>query len=376
MRGSFFNKQPRLFRPVALPLRKVLPIFGKVLPALRPVVPIFRKVVAIFSQSRAVAAHSRADSGQSDPAFSPDPANFRQSLSDYGHSTEEADQNRGNPSFSKKNEKTLAPGLGIPYAGSPSAVSQPFEIMPEPTPPTPPTPPVPPTPPGPPPGDFNQAQLETVRKTEGLARAAQKPAYTALLLAEGMDAATPAALLAQCAAWRGFSGQAVTATADTTQAAGLGTDAATALRREVEYYRGKARLAIVKHPAWKDAEIAAFKARYFINTDIFANRALAEQSAADLFAHAAEDTLPGVTPARLTASAAILAAYQAPEGTQSDAQSAATQLRAQRDTAFADLLRLRHEIQLAAEGAWPWHGDDNMGVRREFLLPAGRAFTG
>ena len=248
--------------------------------------------------------------------------------------------------------------------------------MPEPTPPTPPTPPVPPTPPGPPPGDFNQAQLETVRKTEGLARAAQKDAYHALLLAEGMEAATPTALLAKCASWRSLSGEAVAATTDTTQAAGLGTDAATALRREVEYYRGKARLAIVKHPAWKDAEIAAFKARYFINTDIFTSRALAEQSAADLFKHAAADTLPGVTPARLTASAAILAAYQAPEGTQTDAQSAATSLRQQRDTAFADLLRLRHEIQFAAETAWPWHGDDNLGVRKEFLLPAGRAFTG
>ena len=47
-----------------------------------------------------------------------------------------------------------------------------------------------------------------------------------------------------------------------------------------------------------------------------------------------------------------------------------------RDATFAEALRFRQQSQFAADTAWPWHDDLNMGVRREFLLPSGRAFTG
>jgi hypothetical protein len=226
------------------------------------------------------------------------------------------------------------------------------------------------------PGDFNQAQLETVRKSEGVARTAAKAEYKAKLVEEGMEAGTPDALLAKATAWRALSRKAVEATGGKEEATGLGTDAETALRREVEFYRGKARLAITKHREWKEPEIDAFKARYFINKDIFTSRALAEQSAGDIFQHAGEDALPGVTPARLAASAAALAAYTGTEAPQTGAQADATTLRSQRDAAFAEVIRLRQEIQFAADTAWPWHDDQNLGIRREFLLPAGRAFTG
>ena len=95
-----------------------------------------------------------------------------------------------------------------------------------------------------------------------------------------------------------------------------------------------------------------------------------------MFKNAAEDTLPGVTPARLTQATDALSAYIGTEAPQSDAQSDATSLRQKRDTAFAEALRLRHEIQFAADTAWPWWDDANLAVRREFLLPAGRAFVG
>src|SRR5258706_363701 len=87
----------------------------------------------------------------------------------------------------------------------------------------------------------------------------------------------PASAEAKAGDWRELSRKAVEATGGRAGATGLGTDAGTALRREVEFYRGKARLAINKLSEWKDAEVAAFKARYFINTDIFTSRALAEQ---------------------------------------------------------------------------------------------------
>jgi hypothetical protein len=209
-----------------------------------------------------------------------------------------------------------------------------------------------------------------------MARAAQKADYNALLVTDGMEADTPAKLLAQCTLWHDLSGEALGATTDKEANTGLGEDAGTVLKRHVEFLRTKARLLINKHPEWKDAEVTAFKAHYFIGTNIFTSRALAEQSVGTLLKNAAADNLPSVTPARLAEANAALTAYIGTEAPQSDAQSAATQARQKRDDAFAEALRLRHDIQYAADTAWPWWDDANVAVRREFLLPAGRAFVG
>ena len=225
------------------------------------------------------------------------------------------------------------------------------------------------------PGIFDQGQLNTILKSEGIARAAQKANYTPLLTADGMEPDSPALLLAQCTLWREFSGNAVAATAGKEQHTGIGTDAETLLKREIEYLRGKARLKINKNPAWPASTVTAFKARYFIGSDIFDSRALAEQSARDIISHATADALPAVTPARIATASAALIAFIASESPQSDAQSEATKLRNQRDASFTEVLRLRHDIQLAADAAWPWWNDANLAERREFLIPAGRAFT-
>lgn len=246
-----------------------------------------------------------------------------------------------------------------------SAVTEPDPVTPPEEPSTPNTP-----------GEFNQAQLETVRKSEGIAQAAKKAEYTPRLVEEGMDATTPDALLSKATEWRNLSSKAVAATNTKEQHTGQGDDTESALRREVEFYRGKVRLHLTKHPEWTDAQEEAFKSRYFINKNIFSSRALAEQAAADIFAHAAEDQLPGLKPARLQESAVILAAYIGTESPQTGAQSKATTLRQERDAAYEEVLRLRKEIQLTADSTWPWHDDANLGRRREFLLPAGRAFVG
>ncbi len=191
-----------------------------------------------------------------------------------------------------------------------------------------------------------------------------------------METDTPIKLLAQCALWHDLSGDAHGATTDKEENTGLGEDAGTLLKRHVEFLRTKARLFINKHPEWKDAEVTAFKARYFIGTNIFSSRALAEQSVGTLLKNAAEDSLPSVIPERLVLANTALAKYIGTEAPQSDAQSDATKARQKRDDAFAEALRLRHDIQYAADTAWPWWDDANVAVRREFLLPAGRAFVG
>ena len=142
-----------------------------------------------------------------------------------------------------------------------------------------------------------------------------------------MEASTPSDLLAKAGEWREWSTEAVEATTDKEESTGLGDDAETLARREVEFYRGKARLAITKHRDWKDAEIEAFKARYFINKDTFASRPIAEQALADIQKHATEDALPGVIPARLAASAATFTRYTTGTEPQTDAQTKATAAR-------------------------------------------------
>jgi hypothetical protein len=76
------------------------------------------------------------------------------------------------------------------------------------------------------------------------------------------------------------------------------------------------------------ADYTVFKARCSIGVNIFSSRALAEQGGGTRM-----DSLPSVSPRSLTEAN-------------------------------------------AADTAWPWRDDQNLAVRREFLLSAGRAFVG
>ncbi len=222
---------------------------------------------------------------------------------------------------------------------------------------------------------FHQAQLETVKNAEGLARSAAKSEHQPKLIAEGMKAATPADLLLVCKQWRKLSGEAVDATEERNEATDLGGDAETQLKREVEYYRGKCRLAIVQNPAWSKTQKDALKARYFIGVELFANEGNAGQSVQLILDHAAADALPGVTPEKLAASALVLKEFEDSPNPQNDAQTEATRKRKLREAAFAEVMRLRQEIQHCADTVYPWWDDLNIAYRKEFLIPIGRPFT-
>ncbi len=225
------------------------------------------------------------------------------------------------------------------------------------------------------PSDFDQAQLETIKNSETLARSAQKADYNATLIDEGMLAVTPTKLLSACQLWRNLSGQAVDATNALGEVVNQGTDAETLLKQEVEYYRAKARLSITQHPGWTAGQIDAVKARYFIGTELFNNEGTAGQSVSLLLEHAAADHLPGLKPERLVQSGTILQSFLGNPGPTIDKQSEATRRRSEREAAFQEVMRLRHEIQLCANTAWPWHNNANIAYRREFLIPIGRPFT-
>jgi hypothetical protein len=225
------------------------------------------------------------------------------------------------------------------------------------------------------PGDFDQAQLTSLEKSEGTATAAADAQYNATLVDEGMLASTPADLAAACGNWRELSKQAVDATTDKEKETGSGLDAETKLRRTIAYLRGKASMKIKQNPSWSEADKAAFRSRYYIGHDIFADGATAVQSAKAVVDHAGADSLPGINPAKLASAAADLTAFEGRDAPQSAQQKKATELRAERDLKFADVMRLRQEIQHAADTAYPWWAELSAATRRLFLLPVGRPFT-
>ena len=238
-----------------------------------------------------------------------------------------------------------------------------------------PIPPVPVQPQHSTPQAFHQAQLETVKNAESLIRSAVKPEHQAKLVSEGLRAATPTDLLAACKQWRKLSGEAVDATGNRIEATAEGADDETLLKQEVEYYRGKCRLAITQNPQWSQAQKDALKARYFINVDIFGNEGNAGQSVQLILDHAAADALPAATPEKLASSALVLKAFVDSPYPQNDAQTEASKKRKLREATFADVMRLRQEIQHCANAAYPWWKDENIAYRKEFLIPVGRPFT-
>ena len=222
---------------------------------------------------------------------------------------------------------------------------------------------------------YDQAQLQTVRNSENIANAAKVADDNALLMAEGMLETTPDALLTACRDWRRLSREANEATETGEEITGAGTDAETIIRQSVEYIRGKCRLKITQTPTMTQPEKQALRDRYFVGENIFANEPTAGQSIDTILQHAAEDSLPGITPEKLRTYQTQLAAFTGKPGSQTQQQSKATGKRRERDTKFTEIMRLRHEIQHAADGAWPWSNRLSSGKRTLFKLPAGRPFA-
>lgn len=115
---------------------------------------------------------------------------------------------------------------------------------------------------------------------------------------------------------------------------------------------------------------------YFVGKRLDKSRALLEQLAGQIIAKAGTSSLPGITPAKITAATTALNAYVAVETDQSGAQSDATDERAALKTMVREITDTRIAIQLAADAEWP-HGDPaNAAERREFQLPVDRPLRG
>lgn len=238
--------------------------------------------------------------------------------------------------------------------------------MPDPEPaPTPPSPPVPKQTRG----ILNKAQLDELTKAEQIARAAQKAVYAALLLLRDITAAYVTTLLADIAAARNKAADAVQSTSAKESATATEGAAQKSLIIAMQEVQAAARQKYARTDPTKLAD-------YFIGQKLDESRALLEQYSAGIIEKLGTDSLPGITPAKVTALGTLRTAYLAADAAQTTQQSDATTERDALVTMLTSITDRRMTLQFAADAEWPYTTEANHGVRKEFKLPTNQPFGG
>lgn len=232
--------------------------------------------------------------------------------------------------------------------------------------------PIPPTAPTPRTrGDINQVWLDELTNAEGIAAAAQKGSYAALLAAGDIDAAKVTALSDAIKAARKLAGQAVQSTTGKQGMTGAESELMEALINQIQLVQKRAKQ---KYDASDPGKLAD----YAVGQKFYSSRAILEQTAANILLKLKgttgqpADALPGIDAAKIAALQQAVDDYQNVQTNQSGAQSTATTARKNLETAIADIVAKRREIQFAADAEWPHTNPANAGVRTEFQLPPDR----
>ncbi len=238
--------------------------------------------------------------------------------------------------------------------------------MADPTPTPTPTPTPGPAPkPAPKRGIINQSLLDELTLAEAILAAAKPAARTTKLAAGGIPAAKITALTNAIAAARTLAAQATQGTTGKQGATTEESDRMDDLINKIQEVQKRARQKY-------DATTPVRLKDYAVGQQFYNSRSLLEQTAATILEKLKTDTLPGIDAAKVTALATALADYQNVQGSQSGAQSDATTARKNLETAVADIMAQRREIQFAADAEWPHTAVANAGIRAEFNLPPDR----
>jgi len=234
------------------------------------------------------------------------------------------------------------------------------------------TPPSPAAQPGPqkkrqPPGALSAVQTAELNKAEKLSGTASKIDYSAKLAARDISPESLVILQTDIDDCRRQSNVAVQKT----------TGVRVITRQEEELQKKLVgALVEIQAAARQKFRLTAPEvlADYFIGFDLNASRPDLEQYSEGIFAKAATDALPGITPEKITAGLTLRKAYLKIETDQSGGQSNATGSRTTRDDMVDSIKARRIAIQLAAEAEWPSTDKANAAIRTEFSLPANRPF--
>ena len=240
------------------------------------------------------------------------------------------------------------------------------------------TPATEPSQPGSTPSPLNEAQLASLTKTEEICRTALKPDYLLALVTledgeePGEDDISKAAInavLALCEAARGKGSAAVSATGHKEQSTAEEEKAEKALIALIREFQARARQ---KHFSKNPDALAG----YGIGRKIYNSRALLEGWGQTIYDKTATDKLPKITETKRAALKAALQTYKDTQTGQSSAIGEASGTRIDRDSLVDQATERRLWLQFAADAEWPHTDPTNSPIRREFQLPANRAFIG
>jgi hypothetical protein len=232
--------------------------------------------------------------------------------------------------------------------------------------------------PGTTPSPLNAGQLASLTKTEEICRTALKPDYLLALITlddgeeAGEDDVTQAsieAVMTLCDNARGKGSAAVAATVGKKQSTVEEGKAEAALIALVRFCQARARQ---KHFFKNPATLT----EYGIGQQIDNSRAVLEGWAQTIYDKTADDKLPKVTEAKRTELKAALDLYKGVQTEQSGAIGGASGTRMDRDALVTQATAGRMWLQFAADAEWPHTESTNYPIRREFQLPATRAFIG
>ena len=220
-------------------------------------------------------------------------------------------------------------------------------------------------------GDMNHAHVAALDEADQLCIKAQKPAYAPALAARTIDATFVTTLSNDAKAARNQLSTAVASTTSkTTDVVGQSTaeDELVAAIHEVQS-AAKQKYGRTQHTILAD---------YHVNTKprMDANRAMLEQVSQNIINKLATDTLPGITPAKVTNLTTLRTAYVNSKDPTTSDQSAATGSRKQLEDQIHSITDRRIQLQHAADAEWPYTVAADAGIRGEFQLPLGRPFNG
>jgi len=210
-------------------------------------------------------------------------------------------------------------------------------------------------------GPLNQDQMRRLNKAEDIARAAQKEDHASLLAARDITAEYLTDLVDDIAEAR-------------TKAALAVQHSTAAKKSTADDYKAAHDLIAALQEVQKAAKQKYARtnrivlADYFVGKKLNGNRPNLMQTSQTIVTRLGEDTLPGITTAKVTKLKNLRAAWIAANQSQGESASAAQLVRAELRGMLKTISDRKAAVQLAADAQWPHSDESNAAVRREFGL--------
>jgi hypothetical protein len=221
---------------------------------------------------------------------------------------------------------------------------------------------------------INRGHLDEITNSRAVAKAAIDPANTAALAAVEFDATLPAQITTLADATETSIGKLTGTRAKKTEMTAQETTARDALFAVIAPIQTAAKRKFT-------GDSGKLRQAYFIGDNLAHDNLHEVQTAAiairdRLVGTPPQDVLPGVKAAQIAALSSAITTYAAnitAPGDQSNENAGALQAIVAN---IGKLAGLRHQVQLAAEQAFPWRNSGVASIRQSFLLPTDRPMPG